>query len=1095
MRRALTLAAALTILAGTAWAADVADTPEQYLIFRPASPMLIIDGKLDEWDMARSPYVISDEKKIPTKHYRSGRPANPVGGDADLGGRVAVAWDETYLYVACRMTDDHLLGVYPHSAGNQGPPGFRCDSLMVVMASFSQPFRSNAAHRETPMLALRYAPTGKAPRGKLLRKRDLDNFDEYWKLTPGSHWGVAETPDGYNVEVAVPWKDLDYVARPGNRFFMAFLAADMDPGERLNQVGWGFALTPKHYPVFRLAERTDCIATLTSSVDELAPNQAWAIRAELDALAKPTTLAGVRVVDAAGKTVFQKKLSLAVPAGKRSETIVPVPADALKKVGDYRIEALVGPGDVVAALPVRVAVPRTEVAAVPRQPGALRPASPARFMTNAYSEHKAGAIRHGFVTGKAGYVAWLRKWVEPDLKQRAADALKRKRPSDYQLALECMALHQITGDEEYARLTRELMDVVLDRFHQPGNLSDSYMLQIIRFLTWKQDPKSPYAPANAEARYRKVYHRVAAKPVWTFFEHWSTDNHTWHRYAPIKIAQDIATEDKQPIDPQIPPFVDFHDKLILAMGDDDDASSNYHWVFMKQALAWFFHTGDWKGFAKHKGFRRTFDRYVEMHAPSGASPHFQHSRGWQNNGQAMWAFEMVSRATGNGRFRWTAHRLAEYEYNHLFDCVNDYSHALHMRREAFTLAYLLADEGVKPTPPKPVSRVTWRHPMRNAAEAELKAQLHLDPHLLSPEGWVPDRLILSGSNDGQSLWGLVELLNWGGHAGHIPGNIIGLVQHDAALMAGQGRMEQTPQYQNLLWIEDRDGLPPEPEMLSTDLPVFVDDPAFTFVRIRTERFQQLPVTTIRDLFFFKQGFLLVKDRVTFHKAMKVRVGPCYQTRCLGPQNGANWFNTYYDELLHSGGGSGRGGGMAIPNPAWDMLVYFVPRDGRTVGATYHGDQNPWRCSPVRMRQSWTGLVEKGRVLTFTSVLLPHAPIREPKTLLEPRPGTGAPKHIEVAVDRDDLTVVKVIAVPLPGKGKRATPYETWVMLNRTGKLATAGPLASDAAVAVIGLDPRGRVQTRAIVGGSTLRFRDKDEMRRATRHEPKPMTVPAALSD
>ena len=55
---------ALWVAATTATAGELAKTPEQYLITRPAKPV-VIDGKLGEWDMARSPYVIDPTGKAP----------------------------------------------------------------------------------------------------------------------------------------------------------------------------------------------------------------------------------------------------------------------------------------------------------------------------------------------------------------------------------------------------------------------------------------------------------------------------------------------------------------------------------------------------------------------------------------------------------------------------------------------------------------------------------------------------------------------------------------------------------------------------------------------------------------------------------------------------------------------------------------------------------------------------------------------------------------------------------------------------------------------------------------------------------------------
>jgi hypothetical protein len=251
-----------------------------------------------------------------------------------------------------------------------------------------------------------------------------------------------------------------------------------------------------------------------------------------------------------------------------------------------------------------------------------------------------------------------------------------------------------------------------------------------------------------------------------------------------------------------------------------------------------------------------------------------------------------------------------------------------------------------------------------------------------------------------------------------------------------------------------------------------EDPALTFLRVRVAPWQSLPVTWTRDLLFVKNGFLVVKDRLRFESTMKIRVGPCYQTRNLGPQCGPNWFNTYYDQLYYTGLGLGRGV-QAICNPAWDTLLYFTPQAERRQVVTDRYSENPYRNSPLSMRQVWSGMARPGQELAFTTVLLPHRPTFTPKDLLDPPPESQEPKRIEVAVDQNQLTVLKVVTDdPSPTSKAR---HETWVMLNDTGKPAAGGPLESDALVALVAQDRNGSVHQRVMLGGSALKYLGNDE--------------------
>lgn len=1084
--------AALMVLAGTKSEAEVINAPQEYLILRPKK-QVVIDGRLDEWDVTKTPYIISATSKKPINDVHNNEPTNPVKGDEDLSGRAALAWDEKHLYVAGEMTDDHLLGVKPDSFGNQGPPGWGCDSLMVSIASFRQSMKTNSPFSPTPFLGLRYAPAQPNSRGKLIEgpPGHLDKRDLYWVLTENSKWAVTETPKGYNIEAAIPWKDLEFTPRPGERLFIAFLAADMDPEEALNQVGWAYKGEPKDHPVFRLADRAEALGLITVSSDEVSTNRPWAARVELDARKGAAKLDSVRVTEPDGKVVLEQAVGLVVPEGKRGVEVMEFKPGSVSKPGRYVVEAIAtagGSSGVIARVPVKMVEPSPESPMIRNLPGEIRHASPDRVAHNAYAEHREGFYRHGWVKGKEDYVPYIRKHVEPGLKEQARNEIKTKSQWGYPEAFRCMALYRLTNDPEYAQLARDIIDYTLDA----GDLGWFKLTAVAqyRYLTWKADPNSPFTPKDAEKRYRENFYKVSANPSLDLFAESGTHNRVWHRYALLKIARMVAEEDGKPIDPRVKEYTDYHEKLIGEVGDSDDASAGYHWVFFDAAAGLYFHTGDWEAFLKNNGFQKTLSRYVEMVGPSGACPPFASCSGWPEVGASMWAYEWMSKLTRDGRYRWASHRIAEYYYNHLDYRANQYHLPYDTARNNFVMAYLLAEDSVTPRAPPTQSRVTWRHPLEPVPLERLRARPGTSPMEMIDGKWIPDKVVLSSGNDAQSLWGLVELLPTAGHGGEVPGNLIALMQHDSALLAGQGYYENTPNYQNLLWIEDLDGLAADPRPMKTEVPVFIEDPAFTFVRLRTTAYQHLPVTYTRDIFFYKNGFMVVKDRAQFDTTMKVRLGPCIQTRNLGPQCGENWFNAYYDDLWYTGLGLGRGV-QAIRNPAWDLMVYFTKRPDRKQTVVDRYLENPYRNSPVQVRQVWSGMVRAGQEITFTSVLLPHSPSMTPKDLLDPPADSKDSRRIEVVQDDDNVTVVKAITEMDPWNKIR---YETWVMLNNTGTLVKSGPLESDGMVAVIGHNYDGSLQHRVVVGGTVLSYRGANESNLARKLQVTPVVMPGDLT-
>lgn len=1081
MKRALIVMLLLAAMA--AWAFDVKPTPPQYLIPRPKTPV-VLDGMLNEWDMAHTPYTISADGKNPMNVVMTSYNSS-VQGDADFSGRAALAWDENYLYVAGAMIDDHLVGIKPNSYGNQGPAGWFCDALMFGLASARQPLKTNSPFQPTPFIGLRFV-VNPGSRGMLVpdpNNNILDKRDLYWITTANTKYASLETEKGYNVEAAVAWKDLNFVARSGERFFFAFLAADTDPGKDLKQIGWGFDINSvTGYPTFRLADTANALGLLTPSADEITAGQPLTVRAELDALSGDARLTGIRLVDQkTGKVVIQQRLRDAVPAGKTGTSLLELKTSTVTKPASFMLEELAATGNsesVVARTPITVVPPKEPTAAGQETVSELHHMGPDRTVHTALSEP-----RHAAVQSKQDYVEYIHKHVEPGAKGTYRSYVTSKFPYTWNYALHCIALYQITGDAEYAAIGRDLMDQMLDSAAM-GWFQITAICQY-RYLTWMKDPNSPFAPKDAEKRFRANLAKVAAKPDPSLFAESGTHNRVWMRYELLKIARIVAEQDKLPIDPRVIEYTDYHDKVIGNVGDADDASAGYHWVFFDAAIGIYFFTGDWDAFRKIPGFQKTLSRYMEMASPSGAVPQFASCNGWQMVGETMWAYELMSAVTKEGRYRWTSHRIAEYLYNHLDYKANQYHLPYDEARNNFVMAYLLADDSVKPVPPTTASRLTWRHPMRKLSEQEVRERPGSWYYRMDGTKWIPDKVVLNSGNNPNDLWGLVELLPMAGHGGELPGSLIALVQNDAALLAGQGYYENTPDYQNTMWVEDLDGLTTDQQIIDTTVPIFVDDPAFTYLRVKTDRYEHLPITYTRDLFFFKNGFVVLKDRVKFNTTMKVRLGPCIQTRDLGPQCGANWYNTYYQELYYTGLGLGRGV-QVIQNPAWDLLAYFTPRPEYKQTMVDRFKENPYRDSPVQLRQLWSGMAKTGQEFTFTTVLLPHTPTMTPADLLNPPADAKDVPRIEVVRDDNDVTVLKVIS-EAGGYNPRNVTY---LLLNTSGQTAKTDLLESDGLLAVVNCNKDGKVLSRAVVGGTSVRFQGEN-LAGAKTYQPTPAALPA----
>lgn len=190
----------------------------------PAGKPIQVDGRLDEWQMDQAPIRI-DASIVPQRGWAAPGPES----DADCSGRVALAWDDQFLYLAALIRDDEKK-----IKGEQDPwdTPFAMDSLVVTVATPKWLVEGARSTGPTPlqvMFGLSYAPPGMAPR----------------PLGRESRYVVGETRDGYTLEAALSVAALGWSpAALGDRFPFALILVDVDPskpgGKQFDQYGWDF---------------------------------------------------------------------------------------------------------------------------------------------------------------------------------------------------------------------------------------------------------------------------------------------------------------------------------------------------------------------------------------------------------------------------------------------------------------------------------------------------------------------------------------------------------------------------------------------------------------------------------------------------------------------------------------------------------------------------------------------------------------------------------------------------------------------------------------------------------------------------------------
>lgn len=1065
MPRVLAALILALLLLGAGQAAELSPTVQQYLL--PYAQWKL-DAAFSQWPKPGEAIVIDPAlaAQDPRIQPLPGDATKPIRGSQDLSAKAWLAWDEKYLYIAAQVTDDELVGIKPGTENDFGPHGWYSDSFMTVIHSFRHPLQANTPYHRSPFMAARLTiPEG----GRGTVQADLGNPARYPRMPKGTVLYTRQTAAGYDVQAAVPWAELGFPAQEGEPLFLGFLLADHDPGGRFNQLGWRFSENPGDWALFRLAKRTEALGLLTLSRDTVAPGAPLQVQYRVDALTTPVQ---VEAVELAGPERKLVTLPVKVQVGKGqtgSDVLNVGKAPAPVGTWEARLVATVGGKQAVLAQEAfAVATPSAAGPAISNPPGELHRMRPDRAVHTAAEDHSLGLIRHGFITDKSGYERYILTHVKEQIDKRMETEIRNRNTWLCDPIIECAAIYKLTGDEKYADWCRRGIDALLSLRKEELPIERLTGLVEMRYFVWQHDPNTPLAPPDAEARFQQVMARYAAPPVADlWFQEWGWHNRCWHRWCTLKVTKFFADKLGQPVDSRIEPYLSFHEPLIAKFGASDDNSSNYIWVGFRYLVQWGMASDTLGELAKHQGAVQALHAWRRCSSPSGAVPNWASGNGWFTGaGEALKYYELMGALTGDGRFRWQAQRIAEYAYNHMWPRHDQYHLIRDDVAQGFTKAWLLADDAVKPVPVEAESGVTTRWRMVPTTSEERAATPGLASHKLLEER-VPDKLILSSGTAPTGLWGMVEVTDWGGHSGQLPGAIMALMQNDAALQANQGYFENTPDFNNIVWIEDLEGIPAEAEPMRCEITRFVEDPLVTYARIHAPRYQQLPVDYTRDIVFVKNGFLLVKDYVTFHKTMKVRVGPGWQTRDLGPQSGPDWFNTYYEWLYLTGLGLGNGV-HAFRNPAWDLLVRFAPRADTEIKVLDRYAENPWRPSPTRVRQEWTGIARAGETRTFTTVLLPHTPALQVQEYAD---------AVQILTDNDGVTLVRVTTEVDKARGWRE---QHWLLLQEEpGAVAEGGGLRSNARLALVSRDQRGQLKRPVLVEGTVLSLEGEDLVARA----------------
>lgn len=385
--------------------------------------------------------------------------------------------------------------------------------------------------------------------------------------------------------------------------------------------------------------------------------------------------------------------------------------------------------------------------------------------------------------------------------------------------------------------------------------------------------------------------------------------------------------------------------------------------------------------------RGFWDRLIDMTTPDGAVVPFGPAAGWNSHaGERLMALEFVATHTGDGRYRFVAHRLFNYllyqrdvlRGNHMLD---------HFSQLGCAMAYFVANDAVRPVQPSEKSTIlyhkeTLRVRGKEGGKPFLKdmdpdpLKAHVDCGLLCTDKTMPFKLCLrSGWNPGD-FYMLVDLFPR--HEPMNPGGILGMSRYNSVLACSVDSKSVTD-WLNMLWIDDLSGKAPRVKntnRLRADLyymdvtvPEFSEHPTATFAAVDIKDYNGFPMTLRRDFFFIKNRFVLLRDTAVFREGFAARLGPNCYTQNVGPEIGSSWAKTYFGTPISHG--------QKLRNPPMDLWIYHAPKPDRRLQIVDETSDVRRLKIPFTVRYAWEGQVKPGEKYVFTQVLVPADPKRAP----------------------------------------------------------------------------------------------------------------------
>ena len=621
-----------------------------------------------------------------------------------------------------------------------------------------------------------------------------------------------------------------------------------------------------------------------------------------------------------------------------------------------------------------------------------------------------------------------------------------------------LAKYAATGEQQWADACIEM----LKAFHQE-------MLRQVEERKWFWQFEHPAALIPLYRKHLMAGGAMDADATW-FREMWlcyCRNLHVWdtkpvewrggcHRSMPEGYAKGRAAE-WYPDIPEAEHWANYSQWVFRDFWTTKDAPQNDTGYMMGPLIILICGGDQWTGDDRvytHPEMQRLWQRLLVEISPDGIVNPYGPNGGWNSTADYRIAMlERLSTKTGDGRYRFGAHKLLNYLRYQSNSAESPSNRIRHAGSWLIALAYLFADDDVAPQMPNAGSQWTERveairvpHTNKPLTERLLG---NADPredfgHIccswyMTGKVW-PDKMVLrSGWNPGD-FFALVELHPTSFPAN--PGGIMGMNRWGAPFT--QIVTSKGASIENRLLIEDtreqasrrfhpdklrinefwKSGEMPD---IQSEVTYFKETPTATYASVRVRNMDGLPVIYEREFVFAKNRFLATREIVEFEESFPARVAPTWNTHNIGAQIGKHWANTFIHKPVAANGT------RSMKTPPIDLLVWFAPRNDCKLQIIDRLINDPRAIAcPNQLRYLWNGTPEAGQKLVFTQVYFPHRPYRPKQSSNNPNPNmkaayeddlqaTAHASGIKVVRDDVEASVLRLELTP---------DHVEWVVFNQ-----------------------------------------------------------------